>query len=163
MSNLAGISEFATALFYITGFGLSMSAIYRLKKFGHRTAFMHVEAGIIGPSAQFFIGVALMFFQRLLNIVNYSIWENPDIESINSWPSTTAFTVLDTIKPMVQIIQVIGLFAFLRGFLLLSRSAQHGAQPGMASKGVVHLVGGVLAINIVATVNIVVNSLTGGS
>ena len=151
------------ALFYIVGFALSMSAIYRLKKFGHRTAFMHVEAGIIGPACQFFIGVALMFTPRLIKIINYSIWENPDFESINSYPQNTSFSVLDTIKPMVQVIQVIGMFAFLRGFILLSRSAQHGSQPGMASKGVVHIVGGILAMNIVATVNIVVNSLGTGA
>ena len=159
--SLSGVSQFATALFFITGFGLSMGAIYRLKKFGHRTAFMHVEAGILGPACQFFIGVALMFSKKLIETMNYTVWQSPDIDSINNWPTTSSMGILDTLRPMVQVIQIVGMFAFLRGFLLLSRSAQHGAQPGTASKGVVHLVGGVLAMNIVGTVNVLVNSITG--
>ena len=39
------------------------------------------------------------------------------------------------------------------GFLILTKATGQGAQPGTISKGFVHIIGGVLAINIVQTIN----------
>lgn len=67
-------------------------------------------------------------------------------------------TMLDTI---VLYMQFIGFLAFMRGWLLIAHAGQPGVQPGTISKGMVHIVGGILAINFLPLVNALVNTITG--
>jgi intracellular multiplication protein IcmC len=50
---------------------------------------------------------------------------------------------------LVLYIQFIGLIAFIRGWIIISKATQTGAQPGSMSKGITHIIGGILAINFV--------------
>jgi len=55
------------------------------------------------------------------------------------------------INTIVLFIQLIGLIAFVRGwFILASVGSPGGAQQGAFSKGLIHIIGGVIAINFVA-------------
>lgn len=156
---LKGADRFAIALFYIAGLGLSMSAIYRLKKFGHRTAFMHVDVGIIAPMVQFFIGVALIYSPTFFKVINMTLFKKTSVTSQFTGGSQVAaqnIAMIKIIQEVSGIIQIIGLFAFLRGWLILSRVGKQGTQPGTISKGIVHIIGGILAINIIETINVIV-------
>jgi intracellular multiplication protein IcmC len=64
-------------------------------------------------------------------------------------------------RPLAIIIQVIGLIAFVRGWVLVARSASQGQPPGGTGKGLIHVFGGILAINIVGTINMINNTLYG--
>ena len=59
------------------------------------------------------------------------------------------------------IIQTIGLIAFIRGWVLVARSASQGQPPGGTGKGLVHVFGGILAMNIVGTIQVINNTLYG--
>ena len=61
---------------------------------------------------------------------------------------------------ITRIFQVIGLAAFLRGWLLIAKSAQ-GQQQGNTSKGFIHIFGGILAMNVIGTLQILNNTLYG--
>jgi len=55
------------------------------------------------------------------------------------------------------------LIAILRGFLILTKVTGQGSQPGTISKGFIHMLGGVMAVHIVKTVEIMANTFgTGG-
>ena len=154
--SMAQANEFMIALYYLVGVGFILTGINRLKKLGHRTAFMSVDSGITGPMLLMFIGAFLLLLPEFINTINTTIWGQPEISAAEGLAydvATTSFA--DTFKPLVQIIQFIGLIAMLRGFLILSRSTGQGAQPGTMSKGFVHIVGGILAVNIVGTINMV--------
>lgn len=158
-NNLKGITQFITALFYIVGLSLAFGAVLRLKKFGQRTSFMHVEAGLLGPVAQLLIGVALVYSPTLLKTINMTFWQTPNFENVLSWQlSMPNSQYLDIIKPIVGIIQLVGAIAFLRGWIILSKASNQGAQPGSITKGVIHIIGGVLALNITRTISIVMNT-----
>jgi intracellular multiplication protein IcmC len=60
-------------------------------------------------------------------------------------------------------IQTIGVFAFVKGWVLIARSAGHGQQPGGAGKGLMHVFGGILAMNIIGTLEVINNTLYGVS
>ncbi len=62
---------------------------------------------------------------------------------------------------LVIIIQTIGLYAFARGWVLIARGAGQGQQPGNTGKGLMHIFGGILAVNIVGTVEMINNTLFG--
>ncbi len=167
MSNLgtqmSQFDQFFKALFYLTGVGLIFSAIMRLKKFGQRTAFMHVEAGIVAPAAQLFIGVALIYSPTLMDTLNETFWAATPENDAWSYPSAGGSTYEQLIKPMTNVIILVGMVAFFRGWLILSRAAAQGqTQPGTISKGITHIVGGFLAINITKTYSIIMGTFTGG-
>jgi len=46
----------------------------------------------------------------------------------------------------------------VRGWLILSKMGHPGAQPGSVAKGIVHVIGGILLINIVNTVNMLAST-----
>ena len=59
------------------------------------------------------------------------------------------------------IIQVVGLVAFLRGWLLIARSSSQGQGAGNIGKGLMHVFGGVMAMNIIGTLEVFQNTLFG--
>ena len=155
--SLGGVTQFLTALAYEVGIYLTVSAVFKFV-FGHRTAFMHVEAGIFGPIMQFFIGVALLYTPTFIGVLNATVFGDSSIDDVMAYTSSGSSPDWATaIEPMYQTIQVIGLIAFIRGWLILSKSVQKdgGNQPGQTTKGIIHIIGGVMAINITRTITIV--------
>lgn len=53
------------------------------------------------------------------------------------------------IDVVVKFIQLIGLIAFIRGWFILSHSAEANSQQGGLSKGLTHIIGGILSINFI--------------
>lgn len=160
-TSLSGVSQFLTALSYIIGIYLTVSAVFKFKKFGHRTAFMHVEAGMFGPIMQFFIGVALLYTPTFIGVLNATVFGDSSMDDVMAYSSSGSSPDWATaIEPMYETIQVIGLIAFLRGWLILTKSVQKdgGNQPGQTTKGIIHIIGGVMAMNITRTIDIITAS-----
>lgn len=67
-------------------------------------------------------------------------------------------TLVDTV---VLYVQLIGFLAFLRGWMLIAHAGQPGVQPGTISRGIVHIVGGIIAINFLPLVKVVHNTIVG--
>lgn len=160
-TSLSGVSQFLTALSYVIGIYLTVSAVFKFKKFGHRTAFMHVEAGMFGPIMQFFIGVGLLYTPTFIGVLNATVFGDSSIDDVMAYSASGSSPDWATaIEPMYQTIQVIGLIAFLRGWLILTKSVQKdgGNQPGQTTKGIIHIIGGVMAMNITRTIDIITAS-----
>lgn len=160
-ASYAGITNFLTGLMYVLGIFLTVQAVMKLKKFGHRTAFMHVEAGMLGPTMQFAIGVCFLYSKSLIEIINSTFFGQSSIASVMSYTASNMDQDWQQImNPILGMVQIIGLIAFIRGFLILSKGVQKegGQQPGQATKGIVHIVGGILGINIVYTIEVTLNT-----
>lgn len=164
MSNLSvsigDLSGFIVSLFYLAGVGIAMGAVLRLKKLGVRSAMMQSDGGVVGPFVQLMIGAALVYSPSLLAVMNETFWGSPEFESVLSWSNSyQGSQIVAVIRPLVGIIQLIGSIAFLRGWLILARISNGGSQqPGQVSKGVIHIIGGVLAMNITRTVSVFMNT-----
>ena len=78
--------------------------------------------------------------------------------------SSTFFSNAGNISANVFLfVQVIGYVAFIRGWIIIAKSSsQGGGQHGSFGKGLMHVFGGVLGINIVQTLNVINNTLIGG-
>ena len=158
-SSLNQVWSALIATCYLVGFSLTLGAIYKLKKFGERTAFMHNSKGLLAPSAAFIIGIGLMYAPTFLEVWNMTLFGTTNIESALSWQSSNSgIDWADALAPMIGTIQVIGLIAFLRGWLLITKSTGEQPQPGAVSKGFIHVIGGVMAINITGTMDMLVNT-----
>ena len=63
---------------------------------------------------------------------------------------------------LLGLVQVMGVIAFIRGWVLLGHAGEQNAQQGMFGKGLTHIIGGILAINIVGTKDLIWNTFFGG-
>ncbi len=140
------IKNFLMVLSYVIGVGMCVVAIMKLKKYGTKTAFMHVEMTLLGPFLQFFVGVGLFYLPTFLTSLNQTVWQ--DVSNVDITLGYETESSANYIAPILGIIQIIGIIAFLRGWVQISRATNAGNQPGVVSKALTFIIGGLLAINI---------------
>ena len=110
------------------------------------------------PFSAIFIGVALFYMPYFISAVNLSIFTSSGVENELSYTSDSID--YDTyVEPILGIIQIIGIIAFMRGWILLAKATNPGQQPGAISKGVTHVIGGILAVNIRTFITVIYQTL----
>lgn len=148
--------DFILSLYYLIGVAFILGGVAKLKKLGHRTAFMNVDSGIAGPLLMMFVGSALIFSPQFIAVINHTFFDQSKIAELSYQAGD--LDMFEAYKDLLRIVQFIGLIALLRGFLILSKATGQGVQPGTISKGFMHIFGGVLAVNIMTTLRIVNNT-----
>lgn len=144
---------------WILGYFLLAKAVFMLKKLGHKTAFMGSGGSLIGPISIIIIAVILINAPGFIKVLVQTMYGS-EIQSTKAWASqNTSTSWYNALKPMVGLIQVIGIFAFLRGALILTKACNENAQPGNIPKGLMHALGGVMAINITGTIDLINSTL----
>lgn len=166
-SSLAPVERMITGAAYIIGLAFVFKGIYSLKVYGEARTMMSSSASIKEPIVYMMVGAMLVYFPTALDIIMQSTFGYQNV--LQYAPVNSSNQVLDTIfgsssvvgRPLTMLIQVIGGVAFVRGWVLIARSASQGQPPGGTGKGLIHVFGGILAINIVGTIDIVNNTLYG--
>lgn len=145
---------------YICGYFLIAKAIFKLKKLGHKTAFMGSSGNLIGPIALILLGVILINTPAFIKLLVQTMYNNK-IQSTISWSNQQSGqeSWFASIIPIISLVQVIGIFAFLRGVIILTKACNENAQPGNIPKGLMHILGGVMAINITGTIDLINSTL----
>jgi intracellular multiplication protein IcmC len=166
-NSLAPIERLITGGAYVMGCAFLFKAIYSLKVYGEARTMMSNNASIKEPVVYLMIGVILIYFPTSFEIFMQSSFGYQNV--LQYAPVSSNNQALDTLfgngsvvgRPLSMLIQVIGLVAFVRGWVLVARSASQGQPPGGTGKGLIHVFGGILAINIVGTINMINNTLYG--
>lgn len=151
-------------LCYLLGSFFVLKAFFMLKKMGYKTAFMHAGSSLIGPAGVLMIGIILMYTPQVLKILFLTLYGNAEVTSVSAWsgPASGGGTAAKwerAIEPMIGLIQVIGLCAFIKGWVQIMKSTGENAPPGNLSKGLLHVFAGVLAINITGTMDVINHTL----
>ena len=158
--SLLPVQSLITGAAYLIGIAFAFKAIYSLKVYGEARTMMATNASMKEPAYNLMIAVVLIYFPTgfevfmnttfgYSNVLSYS-----DSELVDSW-----FGDNDLGNAVVIIFQTIGLYAFVRGWVLIARAASQGQPPGGTGKGLMHVFGGILAVNIVGTVEMINNTL----
>lgn len=152
---------------YLIGIAFAIKALYCLKSYGESKTMMSNNSSIKEPLAYFLVAGMLIYlptgFQILMNstfgpnssILAYADSNNPTIDALFGQDSAVGTS-------LALIIQTIGLISFVRGWVLIAKSASQGQPPGGTGKGMIHVFGGILAMNIVGTIQIINNTIYGG-
>lgn len=162
--SLVQVEYLVTGAAYLMGIGFAMKAFFTLKSHGEQRSSMSGTGNM--KEAVVYVMVAMMLlyfpsaFEALMNttfgyssVLSYS--ENPYLTSIIGTDSEVGNSI-------TLIIQVVGLFAFIRGWIMIARGATQGGQTqGQTGKGLMHIFGGILAMNIVGTIEVITNTLYG--
>jgi len=161
MENLTGelevIIQFLTATSYIAGLWLIASAINELRVYGQARTMTPLNTSFTGPLTRLVVGLLLFFFPGIVDISIYTFWHyGAETASTLSFVDTMGggawATVMDGLRVLIQ---TFGYASIIRGFIQMSRIGKQQAQPGAFGKSMMHIIGGVLAVNIVDSVRMI--------
>ena len=159
--NAGAIIKLVVATAYVIGIWFIFSAIIGLKKMGNSS--MQQQSGIGGPLLKFIIGLLLLYLPSAIDVSVGSIWGHTAIGSEASsymeYKATSGDPYSGAKAGAIALIRVMGYISFVRGLIILSHSGDQGSQSGTFGKGIVHIIGGILAINIVGSVKVIANTL----
>lgn len=167
-NNLIPVERLVTGAAYVIGLLFVMKALLTLKAHSesHGSA-MSSGGGLKEPLVYFFVAGVFIFFPSAFEIF---------MNSTFGYSNVLAYAPLNSQSPMLDslfgadsligaaltiIIQVVGVISFVRGWILIAKSASQGQPPNGTGKGLMHVFGGILAINIVGTLQIINNTLYG--
>lgn len=168
-NNLQPVERLLTGGAYIIGLAFAFKAIYSLKVYGEARTMMASNTSVKEPMVYLFVSGIFIFFPTGFAMLMESTFGYTNVLAYapvnSSSPAMSTLFGADSAvgRPLSLIIQVIGLFAFIKGWILVARSASQGQPPGGTGKGLVHVFGGILAMNIVGTLEIINRTLYGTS
>lgn len=166
-ANLLPVQKLITGTAYVIGLMFALKAIWSLKKYGESRTMMSSDTNIKEPIMYFIVSAMLIYFPTGLDIMLQTTFGSTNILQYAPISSgtpgiSTLFGSSSMVGRALQIIiQTVGLVAFVRGWVLIARTASHGQPPGGTGKGLMHVFGGILAINIIATLEIISKTLYG--
>lgn len=170
LNNLAAsldpVERLITGAAYLIGCAFIFKAIYSLRVYGESRSMMSQNTSLKEPLAYMMVGVILIYFPTALQIFMQTSFGYQNV--LQYAPVNSSNATLDMFgsgssvgRPLSMIIQVIGVIAFVRGWVLIARSASQGQPPGGTGKGFMHVFGGILAMNIIGTLQMINNTLYG--
>lgn len=164
---LAPVDRLITGAAYLIGISFAFKAIYTLKEYGESRTMMSGSRGMKEPVIYLMVSAILIYLPTAFKIILTTSFGYGSVLAYG--PISSGDSAIESLfgagsaigRPLTMIIQTIGLIAFVRGWILIARSASQGQQPGGMGKGLMHIFGGILAMNIVGTLEILDNTLYG--
>lgn len=155
-TNIPMVKQLVVGFCYVFGIAMIMRAVFMFKRYGEMRTMMANSISMQKPAIVLFIGCGLYFLPTLINHSIESLYAYGS-SSVMEYPAATSWSAV--INPLIQIVKLLGLVVFIKGWILLGRyGGEGGNQPGTGGKAVMHMVGGILAMNIVATMDIITAS-----
>ncbi len=150
------IWKLLTATAYVMGFFFAFKGVYALKAYGESRTMMSSSANIKGPIAYLFAATMLIFSPAAFHMINFTFFGTSNILSYTGGGvGSISQTSIDSV---IGVVQIIGLIAFIRGWVYVARSGeQSGGQQG-SGKALTHIIGGALAINVVQLKDVIWNT-----
>jgi intracellular multiplication protein IcmC len=152
-SNFPQIKRLVFAFSYLLGFWLIMSAIHKFKMLSSPSQMQSTASGAV---IQLLIGAMLIAMPSFIKMTLYSLWGTESIMRPSSFSGGVLSASVE--KAVVGLIQLLGYISVVRGFMILNKVARQQASQDTFGKGIVHIIGGILAINIMKTIDVIKNS-----
>jgi len=169
-SNMQSVERLVSGAAYLMGIGFAIKALMSLKELGESKSAMSAgKSSIKEPLVYFLVASMLIYLPTAFAVLMTTTFGYSNVLAYA--PVNSNNTAIDTLfgqdsavgQSLAIIIQTIGLIAFIRGWVMIARSASQGSQPGGTGKGMVHVFGGILAMNIVGTLQVINNTIYGTS
>jgi intracellular multiplication protein IcmC len=168
-TSLVPIEKLLTGGAYLIGLAFAIKAIMTLKTHGEQRSSMSGTGNIKEAGMYMFVAAMLVYYPTAFETIMNSTFGYQNVlsyASLNSgspWMSSIFGTDSAAGNTITMIIQIVGLIAFIRGWVLIARASAQGQAPGSTGKGLMHIFGGILAMNIIGTMQVFYNTLFGVS
>ncbi len=151
ITNLGYIANLLQTVSILMGLFTFMGGLFRLKRYSEMRTFMSYQMTLAWPLLMIIGGVSLMALPFILRTALLNTWgvTNP---LRYSGDVATGFDQL--IPPIIMVVRLVGVGAFIRGVLLFSRTGREGMPPGTMGKAMLHILGGVMCVHIIGTMDL---------
>jgi len=143
--------RFIKALSWLMGIFFVMAGVMKLKAYGQQTMMSSTHASMTGPLVYITIGSLLIYFPSIFFVVTETLMGGGDSVLSYTPGELSGFGFASLLAVVVAIVRLVGFIAFLKGWVILTKLGSQNGQGGTVGKGIVHIVGGVLAVNIITT------------
>jgi len=170
----------------LAGIVFIFKALIHMKKFGQTG--QHQPGEVSGPMVELLVGTVLLYLPTTTNLSLATLFGSGSMAGFTSISnnvfssSTLNFAAGGTGQDLLQYsdntglsgafsslantlvlyIQFIGFLSFVRGWFIIAKAdGRSGGQPGTLGKGVIHIIGGLIAVNFVAAITIIQQTLYG--
>ncbi len=151
-----GLWRLGTASAYVMGFFFALKSVYQLRVYGESSVMKSSHSSLKGPITSMIVSAALIALPTTFHDINMTLFATPNVLAYTAGPQA-GFSAAST-AAVIGAVQIMGLFAFIRGWVQIARTGEQSSQPGTMGKGLTHIIGGLLAINIVQTKDILWNT-----
>ncbi len=167
ISSLLSIEKLIVGAAYLMGISFGIKALFSLKKLAEAKSQMADHGSIKEPLIYLLVAAMFLYFPTGFAVLMQTTFGYTNV--LTYVPVTSGSSSLQSLfgdnsafgYTLSVLIQVVGAIAFVRGWVLIARSAAQGQPPGGTGTGLVHVFGGILAMNIVGTLQIVNNTIFG--
>lgn len=154
--NIPSLMRLVTAIAYVMGMYLIIDGIVKLKHVGEMRTQMSHEHHLTGPIVKIAIGAMLLYLPTSVQVGLSTFWTNPNpygyVIQQDQWEQFINICFL--------VVQFIGTVAFIRGLVMLSHiGSQGGGHQNSLSRGLTHVIGGILCINIYQFIQVILNTI----
>lgn len=150
-NNITPMLRMVTGGAYLFGFGFVFRGIFMLKAYGDQRTMMSSQANLKGALICLFVGAALIYYPTLEQILLMTAFS---ANSTSPLQYQTNITMNQTAYfSLLKCVQLIGTISFIRGWIMLTHLA-NPSQQNSFGKAMTHIVGGLMAVNIQGTIDI---------
>ncbi len=149
--SLEPIAELVASISYVSGVIFIMIGIKKFHSSHEQRVQMFHPMEMGAPLMNIVTGVALIWWPVMLDAVTATLWGT---SSPIGYDPNINEQYKEIWQILLNIMKIVGLISFIRGWYYLTKAGEQGAPQGIAGKGIVHIVGGVLAFHMDATINV---------
>lgn len=162
-NSLIPVERLVTAAAYLMGIGFAIKAVFTLKSHGEQRSSLSGTGNMKEALVYIVVASMLLYFPTAFEALMNTTFGYSTVLAYSANPYLSGIMGTDSAlgNALTIIIQVIGLFAFVKGWIMIARGASQGQSAGNTGKGLMHVFGGILAMNIVGTMQIIANTLYG--
>lgn len=144
--SLQPIMFMVTGASYLAGCWLVFMALYKMKHAADPRSMMYQPFDIKGPIILLLSGTILLFLPAMFLSLTETTFGYSSIIGYDSGGENTDF---DTILYYAfEIMKVVGVIAFIRGWFMFAKLADGNQGQGMGSKALTHVLGGLFAYHL---------------
>lgn len=150
------ITKLVYGVSYLLGLAFMIKAVYMLKVYGEQRSMMSTQTSLKGPITLIVVASVLLWLPSSLHTLIMTAFGHENVLGYTvgaSNPLGQAGTYA-----LIYLVQLIGLISFIRGWVYLAQGASGGQGQHTTGKALTHIIGGLLAINVVELTNILWNS-----
>ena len=151
--NLGLIANVMQSVSIVLGLGLFVGGMFHLKRYGEMRTMMSAQMTIWGPLMRILSGAALMYLPVMISTSLVAFWGTGGDMPIAS--STSMEGWAQYIPAVLMLVRLVGVYAFMRAFMLAARSGRTQGQPGTVGKVLVNLLAGILCVHVMGTIQLI--------
>lgn len=155
-SSYPNITRLIYGVSYLMGLLLMFKSIWMFKVYGESRTMMSQQTSLRGPITLMCVASVLLWLPSGLHTMIMTAFGHQYVLQYTVSPTNPLGQT--GMYALIYLVQIVGLIAFIRGWVYLAQGAGGGQSQHSTGKALTHIIGGLLAVNIVEVTNILWNS-----